>query len=265
MKFLALFVFLFQNVYATPVYEFFSKGSADYYRINSENIVDFFHAKLKWPTNSYSDLFLLCRGQFTSFGFEIAAGIKVNIFDIHLNLDTPNIQQVSFYCKNSKAVSYQIAKFSKLELKKEAYYYFRWDILKSELGIYAIQMNEQFEATKLEQKKFDKLLPVQLKNIQTQRVIFFGQLLDKQKKAEIHPMMDPTYPVRFDPLLNEFEFSVVEVSPLFFSQKTREIFEQFNKTFGIIPDRVAFRNKIPVAVMPWDYFCWTGSVWYFWF
>ncbi|MBL7558042.1 MAG: hypothetical protein JNM24_19590 [Bdellovibrionaceae bacterium] len=250
MKVLALFVFLFHNVYATPVYEFFSKGSADYYRLNSENIVDFFHAKLKWPTNSYSVLFRLCRGQFASFGFEIAAGIKVNIFDIHLNLDTPKIQEVSFYCKNSKAVSEQIAKINKLKLTKEAYYYFRWDILKSELGIYAIQANERIEATKLEKEKFDKLLPVQLKNIQTQRVIVFGQLLDQQKKAEIHPMMDPSYPVRFDPLLNEFEFSVVEVSPFFFSQKTREVFEHFNKTFGIIPDRIAIINKITVAVIP---------------
>lgn len=250
MRTLAILILLAQSLYGTPVYEFFRKGSADYYRVNSESIVDFFHTKLSWPTNDYSILFRQCREQFTSFGFELGASVKVNIFEINLNLDGPLIQDVSFYCKNSKAVSAQLVKINKLKLKHEAYYYFRWNVLKSKLDIYAIHRGLPKDVLKTGRKEFDKLIPIYLSNVQNQQIILFGELVDQQKKIEIHPLMDLSYPLRFDPIGNEFEFSVIEISPIFFSVKTREIFKKFGKAFGIIPDRVMIRNKVPVAVMP---------------
>lgn len=246
MKILFVLLVLAQSIYGIPVYEFFSKGSPEYYRTNATNIFDFFNIELKWRANEYSELFRRCSSQYESFGLELREGLKVNLFKIKVNLDQPRVQELSYYCKISYGVNEQIAKLKKPSLKADEYYYFRWNILKSSLEIYSIQKTPPPNG----EVALGKALPLYLSNIQTKTLIYFVSITDSKEKAAIHPMMDINYPALFDPSENEFEISVVETNPLFFPTATRAVFKAFNTAFGIIPDRISIRNKVPMAVMP---------------
>jgi hypothetical protein len=73
--------------------------------------------------------------------------------------------------------------------------------------------------------------------------------VDREKTAQIHPLLDIKYPVLLNEQTGEYEFALIESNPQFFELKTRAIFKDFNHVFGIIPDRIGWRGRA-IAVMP---------------
>ncbi|OYZ18099.1 MAG: hypothetical protein B7Y39_14120 [Bdellovibrio sp. 28-41-41] len=266
MKIFILFLFTVINVHAIPVYEFFKKGSTSYYQINSANIIEFFKRELKWPSNAQADLFESCRKNYTHFGLKLSDEIMVTLFQIKFgqgkssqnkssqnksSQDKSNEQSLEYYCLLNDSIVKQVEKLKgkKIKLQKGRYYHFRWDILNSGLSVYSVQKTKPPPGRQKPLPAGFTLFPLHLLDLQTGKIIYFMHVEDRAKAAVIHPLIDIKYPVLFNEQNGEYEFALIEANPQFFELKTRVLFKAFNHVFGIIPDRIGWRDG-PIAVMP---------------
>lgn len=262
-----LLTFFLLSFYANaiPVFDFFNKGSKQYYQTNNENIQAFLKTRLKinlkTKNNKYQRIFNLCREQYEHFGFSLIEGLKTNLYKAKFGLDNLQISQIEFFCHlpssaidsviNLQMRSLDKLKSHKLKLSENKNYYFIWDILAAKLNIFSVIKTSPptpyLGKIPINQVKF---FPVYLTNIATNESIYFFQFLDSRKANQIHILINNRYPLSFNTASEEFEFSVLENSPGFYFKKTQLLFEEFNKEFGIIPDRMSIIGHQPLAVIP---------------